>query len=181
VRDFGGGLKAVMSKKGPLLLIETASGAASSKATFFGWPEGASFADLTEAAARKFIEAAAPAFEWRGLPVTLAKGKFGPYAKAGETTASIKAGATQEEILAALDAKAAGGTAAAAAPLKSYKEYEVRNGPYGPYIIKPALKQRKFVSLSASAVEKLDSFTEKDIADLYKAGLETKKKWSGKK
>ena len=185
VRTFSGGLKAVMSKKGPLLLIESAAaggaGARAKPATvFFGWPEGASFADLTEVDARKFIDASRPTFEWRGKPVILAKGKFGPYAKAGDTTASIKEGATQEEILAALDAKAAG-PAAAAAPLKSYKEYEVRNGPYGPYITKPALKQKKFVSLSASALEKLDSFTEKDIADLYKAGLESKKKWGGGK
>jgi hypothetical protein len=34
--------------------------------------------------------------------------------------------------------------------------------------------------MSDSAFKKLDSFTEKDIADLYKAGLETKKKWDKK-
>ena len=100
-------------------------------------------------------------------------------------TASVKEGATVEEVCAALDAKAGGSASAAggagdskpASPIiKSYKEYEVRRGPYGPYIMKPALKQRKFVSLSETALAKIDSFTEKDIADLYKAGLEAKSK-----
>jgi hypothetical protein len=191
VKDFGGGLKAVMSKKGPLLLIEEskaaggagAAAAAQAKATFYGWPEGIAFGDMTEEAAKEFItsrdDAKKPAFEWKGNPVVVAKGRYGPYAKAGTITASIKEGATEEEIIAALEAKSGAGGATAKGPVKSYREYEVRQGPYGPYIIKPALKQKKFVSLSASAFEKLDSLTEKDIAELYKAGLETKKKWTG--
>lgn len=198
VREFGGGLKAVMSKKGPLLLIEKETTTSKSapavggagearktktpdkEATFFGWPEGVGFADLTEEDARKFIarkeDSRKPAFEWKGNPVVVAKGKFGPYAKCGDVTASIKEGATEEEIISALEAKAS--TCTSKAPIKSYKEYEVRQGPYGPYIIKTSLKQKKFVSLSESAFKKIDSFTEKDIADLYKAGLESKKKWS---
>jgi DNA topoisomerase-1 len=195
VRDFGGGLKAVMSKKGPLLLIEKEAPAAggagarktktkpeSKEATFFGWPEGVGFADLTEEDAREFIarkeDARKPVFEWKGNPVVVAKGKFGPYAKCGDVTASIKEGATEEEIISALEAKVSTDTTKAA--IKSYKEYEVRQGPYGPYITKTSVKQKKFVSLSASAFEKIDSFTEKDIADLYKAGLESKKKWEKK-
>jgi DNA topoisomerase-1 len=197
VKDFGSGLKAVMSKKGPLLLIEKdkpAAGAGSKKksnsdkdATFFGWPEGVDFADMTEDLAKEFISkkedtsaaaAAAPAFEWKGNPVIVAKGKYGPYAKCGDVTASIKEGATEEEIIAALETKSS--TGAAKGPIKSYKEYEVRVGPYGPYITKTSIKQRKFVSLSDSAFKKIDSFTEKDIAELYKAGLETKKKWDKK-
>ena len=226
VRDFGGGLKAVMSKKGPLLLIEKEipAGKSASKdtaletapavggagartiskkiktpeprltksdsapaslaklekeATFFGWPEGVGFADLTEKDAREFIarkeDNRKPAFEWKGNPVVVAKGKFGQYVKCGDVTASIKEGATEEEIISALEAKVS--TGSSKAPIKSYKEYEVREGPYGPYITKTSVKQKKFVSLSESAFKKIDSFTEKDIADLYKAGLESKKKW----
>ena len=222
VREFGGGLKAVMSKKGPLLLIE-----GTEKTAFFGWPTGVAFTDLDEAAARAHVAtasaAAAPLGIWRGEPVQILKGKFGPYAKAGGITASVKEGASIEEVCAALDAKApaAGGAGAPTASpvsgqqagcaegaelrstpfIKSYKEYElsgqnaqttaysphkfgeyeVRRGPYGPYIMKPAIKQRKFVSLSDSALAKIDSFTEKDIADLYKAGLEAKSRGFGKK
>lgn len=185
VREFGGGLKAVISKKGPLLLIESAE-----KTAFFGWPTGVAFTDLDEAAARAHVAAAgaaaAPVGTWRGEPVQILKGKFGPYAKAGGVTASVKEGATVEEVCAALDAKApaaggAGDSKPASPIIKSYKEYEVRRGPYGPYIMKPALKQRKFVSLSEMALAKIDSFTEKDIADLYKAGLEAKSKGFAKK
>lgn len=212
VKDFGSGLKAVMSKKGPLLLIEkdkpARGGAGTAKpekpeATFFGWPEGVDFTDMTDDLAREFISkkedtrcacvrthapdatiphswdcTRKPAFEWNGNPVVVAKGKYGPYAKCGDITASIKEGSSEEEIIAALEAKTSTGTTKG--PIKSYKEYEVRQGPYGPYIIKTSVKQRKFVSLSDSAFKKLDSFTEKDIADLYKAGLETKKKWDKK-
>jgi DNA topoisomerase-1 len=194
VKDFGSGLKAVMSKKGPLLLIEKdkpAGGAGGARkiltkekgdATFFGWPEGVDFTDMTEELAREFIskkeDSSKPAFEWNGSPVVIAKGKYGPYAKCGDITASIKEGSSEEEIIKALEAKVS--TGSSKGPLKSYKEYEVRQGPYGPYITKTSIKQRKFVSMSDSAFKKLDSFTEKDIADLYKAGLETKKKWDKK-
>lgn len=54
VRDFGGGFKAVLTKKGPLLLQEAADG--TSKPTFYGWPGRKAFHDLTEQEARNFAE-----------------------------------------------------------------------------------------------------------------------------
>jgi hypothetical protein len=57
VRDFGNGLKAVQSRKGPLLLQEPPEGSAEgTKATFYGWPARKSFLELTEADAQKFIK-----------------------------------------------------------------------------------------------------------------------------
>ena len=61
-------------------------------------------------------------------------------------------------------------------PLKKFKEYEVRNGQYGPYIIKLALKTPKFVSVPKGMT--IDTLTEKDVEALYKAGLENKKNYS---
>ena len=73
---------------------------------------------MTEEDAREFIarkeDSRKPAFEWKGNPVVVAKGKFGPYAKCGDVTASIKEGATEEEIIAALEAKVSTGSTKAA-------------------------------------------------------------------
>jgi topoisomerase IA-like protein len=53
----------------------------------------------------------------------------------------------------------------------------IRNGQYGPYIIKTSVKKMQFVSLPKG----LDgtTLTEKEVEVLYQAGL-AKKKW-GKK
>ena len=60
VRDFGNGLKAVLSKKGPLLLQEPPEGSPEgTKPTFYGWPGRKAFHDLTEGDALKFIK------EWK--------------------------------------------------------------------------------------------------------------------
>ncbi len=57
VRDFGAGLKAVLSKKGPLLLQEPAEGSPEgTKPIFYGWPGRKAFHDLTEEDAKKFIK-----------------------------------------------------------------------------------------------------------------------------
>ncbi len=57
VRDFGSGLKAVLSKKGPLLLQEPPEGSPEgTKPTFYGWPGRKAFHDLTEDDAKKFIK-----------------------------------------------------------------------------------------------------------------------------
>jgi DNA topoisomerase IA len=57
IRDFGGGFKAVLSKKGPLLFQEAPEGSPEGiKPTFYGWPGRKGFHDITEADARKFIK-----------------------------------------------------------------------------------------------------------------------------
>lgn len=168
VKEFGGGLKAVMSKKGPLLLIEHADGAPTQ---FLGWPEGVSFQDITEEQARAFKKpeaqatSAEPIGEWKGEKVYKKNGKFGWYAEAGATRVSIEEGDNLEKILEKLEDKSA---------LKKFKEYEIRTGQYGPYIFKPALKNRQFVSVPKGVT--IETLTEKDVAALYKAGLEAKAK-----
>ena len=164
------GLKAVLTKKGPLLLKE---GATKADTTFYGWPADVPFSEMTEARARAHIAAQGAGLgTWRGQPVLKRSGKFGLYVQAGSITLSVTAADTWETIQEKLDAKA---DAKAETKTKTFKDYEVRDGPYGPYIVKTTLKKRQCVSLPKGIT--IDTLTEAEVVALYKAGIETKKKY----
>jgi DNA topoisomerase-1 len=171
--EFGDGYKAVLSKKGPLILFEPDS--KDEKVIFYGWPEGIAFQDITKEKAFEFIQKKKSTEEgvgeWRGHTIIKKTGKFGPYAQAGEIIVSIHNTDTIEQIIEKLDKKA-DIKKEDKGPLKTFKEFEIHNGPYGPYIIKTKLKQRKFVSLPKTVT--IDTLTEADVEALYKAGLEKK-------
>jgi DNA topoisomerase-1 len=194
VLDETTGLKAVLSKKGPLLLRELATGAgagagAKAKATaktsettavFYGWPAGIPFESITLEQANAFVATAAKAKEgellgeWKGNPVIKRVGKFGPYVVWGDVRLTLKAGDVEsiEAIGGRLDAVAAA-PAGAGGILRTFKEYEIKVGQYGPYIYKPALKKRQFVSVPKGT--KIEDLKESEVAELYKKGLELKK------
>jgi DNA topoisomerase-1 len=178
LKVFSGGLKAVMSKKGPLLLTE---GATKEDTIFHGWPQGVLFDAMTEELAKEFLlkvneVAQGEAMgEWNGEPVIRRTGKFGPYVKVGDVTVSLSPQDTIETVIAKLEAKKGGGGGGV---LRTFKEYEIRTGPYGPYIYKTTLKNRLFASLPKDI--KIEELTEVDAGVLYKAGLEAKKKFAGK-
>lgn len=167
VREFSNGLKAVQSKKGPLLLIEHAS----KDTEFLGWPKGARFDSMTEEAARAFIEqkaASNASGAWKGQPIVKRTGKFGDYFQCGETTIPFQE-EPLEETIKRLEAKEA-----PQGPMREFKEYVIRTGPYGPYIMKTSLKKAKFVSLPKGI--DVTVLSEKDVEALYRLGLESKKK-----
>lgn len=169
---FNGGLKAVITKKGPLLLTEGSGSGAPT--TFHGWPQGITFQDITEEQAVAYVQAHANTTigTWRGYPIEHRTGKFGPYVVAGPHTVSITEADTVEIICAKLDARAAV-PSSSATPIAKFKEFEIRNGPYGPYILKPKLKTQKFVSLPKT-IKDPAALSEKEVEALYKAGLEQK-------
>jgi DNA topoisomerase-1 len=169
LKVFSGGLKAVMSKKGPVLLTE---GATKEATVFHGWPPGILFESMTEEIALAFKSSAAEGEvlgQWKGESVLRRTGKFGPYVKVGAVTLSLSPQDTWASVQEKLEEKAAGG----AGVLRTFKEYEIRTGPYGPYIYKTTLKNRLFASLPKDI--KVDVLTDADAATLYKAGLEAKK------
>jgi DNA topoisomerase I len=178
VREFGNGLKAVQSKKGPLLLVE---GATKEDTQFLGWPDGIRFQDITEEQAKQFIALAQQKKkgeeigEWNGTITIKKTGKFGTYLQCGETTIPYVQGEEWEKTVERLENKNKGGSNI----LKQGKDYVIRNGPYGPYLMKTSLKKPQFVSLP----KHLDptKLTEKDMDALYKSGLESKQKWKAKK
>lgn len=173
VREFSNGLKAVMSKKGPLLLQE---GKMKEDTQFFGWPQGIPFETITEEVAITFIQGEQEKKEgneigrWKDQPIIKKKGKFGEYLQCGETSIPYLV-EELEKTLERLEAKSTN-----AGPLKQFKEYVIRTGQYGPYIMKTSLKKPQFVSLPKGIT--IETLTEKEVEALYKAGLESKKKWA---
>jgi len=172
------GLKAVMSKKGPLLLKE---GATKEETVFYGWPSGVAFTAITEAQALQHVASASAAKAgeqvgvWKDQPVLKKSGKFGPYVVAGTLSVSIGPLDTWAEIETKLNEKASKPSGV----LKAFKDYEVRAGAYGPYIFKPSLKTKVFTSIPKGIT--IEDMTEADAAAIYKTGLDAKKKFGKKK
>jgi DNA topoisomerase-1 len=168
------GLKAVQSKKGPLLLIE---GEKKEDTQFLGWPQGVAFEDMTEEIALKFKEETTKkktgdeVGEWNGQPIIKKTGKFCDYLQCGEISVPFQADELLEKTIERLEAKQNGG-----ANQKQFKEYVIRTGQYGPYIMKTTLKKPQFVSVPKGI--NIESLTEKEVETLYKTGLESKKKWT---
>lgn len=171
------GLKAVQTKKGPLLLIEAEK---KEDTQFLGWPTGITFEDITEEQALKFKEEAtkkkegANIGEWNGQPIVKKSGKFGEYLQCGEISIPYQE-EELEKTIERLQLKQNGGTGV----IKQFKEYVIKTGQYGPYIMKTSLKKPQFVSLPKGING--SSLTEKEAEALYKSGLEAKKKWKPNK
>ena len=162
VKEFSD-VKAVKSKKGPLLLREKKDGT-----QFFGWPQGVKWDDMTEEIAQKFIaDQNQPAREWNGRSIERKSGKFGDYLKCGEISVPYKE-ETVEETIQRFEAKASGA-------IRTFKEYVIRTGQYGPYIMKTSVKKAQFISLPKGIDPA--AITEKDVEALYNAGIEKKKSY----
>ena len=189
VREFTNGLKAVQSKKGPLLLIEGLE-----DTQFIGWPPGISFEDMTEEIARAFQKEEEekkrgneigrwkdPLSERQSMlpqqgmdqPILKKSGKFGTYVQCGDISIPF----IEEEIEKTVERLEAKANAKNGSMIKEFKNYTIRTGQYGPYIVKTSVKKMQFVSLPKG----LDgtALTEKEVEVLYQAGL-AKKKWSKK-
>lgn len=167
-----GDIKAVQSKKGPLLLRE---GATPADTVFFGWPAGVSFGAITEADVVAFV-AAATALKtvetigtYNDQPILKKSGPCGPYAQCGEVKIPLKGGETEETLRTAF----AGRSAAA---VHTLGPFEFRNGPHGMYMFKSgtAGKARKFVSVPSGVDPKL--FTLEAATRIYQTGLQSKAK-----
>jgi len=175
-RTFSEGLLAVQTKKGPLLLKE---GATKEDTVFYGWPKKATWDSLTDEEAHAFVkshqeekkeQAGVELGEWKGTPMIRKKGKFGEYVQWGTVSVSLVQGESLEALQARLEAKEAGGSAV----LATFASYVIRNGPYGPYIMKTSVQKKQYVSLPKGVDPA--ALTEKEVAALYQLGLQSKKK-----
>jgi len=170
VKDFGNGLKAVQSKKGPLLLVEKGK-----ETEFLGWPKGILWDDLTAEQALQFQVDTQVQKEgsvlgmWKDQPIIKKTGKFGTYLQCGEISIPFQE-ETMDQTIERLEQKVEQKGAIA-----TFKEYVIRTGQYGPYIMKTSLKKPQFVSLPKGVDG--SKLTEKEVDALYKLGMETKKKW----
>ena len=165
-RLFLNGIKAVQSKKGPLLLKE---GATKDDVIFYGWPVGKAFGEITEAEVAAFLatKGGGEIGTYEGKPITKKSGPFGTYATCDGVNVPVTAEDTEETLQAKFAAKKQ-------AFLHRLGPFEFRNGPYGVFMFKPELtgKARKFVSLPTGVDPK--SLTQEATVRLYQAGLKTK-------
>jgi len=172
-RTFSEGLLAVQTKKGPLLLKE---GATKADTVFYGWPKKATWDSLTDEEAHAFVRQTEQAAErvelgeWKGTPMIRKKGKFGEYVQWGAVSVSLVQGESLEALQARLEAKEAGGSAV----IVTFASYVIRNGPYGPYIMKTSVQKKQYVSLPKGVDP--TALAEKEVAALYQLGLQSKKK-----
>jgi DNA topoisomerase IA len=191
VRDFGKGLKAVLTKKGPLLLQEPPEGSPEgAKPVFYGWPGKKAFHDLTEEEACRFAKAAADkqtaivvvereeedtSADADGVECSVVtptpkgqiikkQGKYGWYAECDGVRVTCTEQDTYKDLAVKLAAKSQ-----ASKPVR-IGVYEFRVGPYGPYMFKTDLKTKKFVSVPKDL--DASSLTVKSAEAIYKAGLE---------
>lgn len=103
--------------------------------------------------------------EWNSQSIEKKTGKFGDYLQCGEISVPFLM-EPLEETIKRLEAKLA-------IKKTEFKEYTVRIGEYGPYIMKKGLKKPRFISIPKEV--DVASLTDKDVEGLYKVGLEKKK------
>jgi topoisomerase IA-like protein len=167
-----GDIKAVISKKGPLLLKE---GPGKGEATFYGWPEGVSFHDITQEDVSQFLQkkqqelSGSELGTYNDMPIVKKKGPYGAYAEWNGVKVPFKEGDTFDSIVAKLDTKEQ-------SVLHTLGPFEFRNGPYGVYMFKKDQvgKNRKFVSVPSGVNPK--DLTEEAAVKIFQAGLQNKGK-----
>jgi DNA topoisomerase-1 len=168
-RLFAGGIKGVQSKKGPLLLKEGAT--KDDAAVFYGWPEGKSFAAITEEEVAAFVaakqEGGGTLGSYEGNPIVKRSGPFGAYAACGGVNVPLVADDTEESLQAKFAAKKQ-------SVLHRIGPFEFRTGQYGVYMFKSDTtgKARKFVSIPSGVDPK--TLTQEAAVKIYQAGLKTK-------
>jgi DNA topoisomerase-1 len=171
-REFGDGLIAVITAKGPLLLKE---GATKEETVFFGWPASKpAFQALTADEARAFIlqitqqKQGDSMGEFNGHPIIKKKGPYGLYAECNGVRVNVTADDSLETVTAKLRAKVEN-------PSRSVGPFQIRTGQYGPYLMKSAAgagKKPQCVSIPAGT--DLEGLTAQQAGEIFEAGLKAK-------
>jgi hypothetical protein len=193
---FKNGLKAVQTKKGPLLLRE---GATKEQTEFFGWPASLSWDKMTEQKAVEHVQAVTKEREphivthYKDHPVVKKKGQYGFYLRWDTVTLPFVEGETAEALHVRLEQRTASSSSSPSSSasttltttltssttvIKETTHYLIRTGPYGPYMMKKqaaSTKGKKTVFVSIPKGLDMNPLTDKEIDALYKAGLEAKK------
>ena len=168
VREFSNGLKAVLSKKGPLLVQERSD----ADPIFYSFPEGQEFGSISEESAREWIKKLKDDThfgEWKGIPVYKKTGPYGLYIEYSGKRIPYVDGESLATVIAKLESKVQ--------QVKRVGQFVFSVGQYGPYMYKDGLKQKVFVSIPTSInVSALDVTS---ASALYKKLLEEKKARGG--
>jgi hypothetical protein len=172
--EFGDGYKMIISKKGPLFVLERDG----QKARFASVPAHLSISTATRADAEAAFAAATTAVtgdtlgDLDGTPVQRRTGRFGPYVTWGTVTLNCRAEETLEDLTPRLRAKASPDTVDHAVG-----EYKIKKGPYGLYMFKvtaPGSKTKPtFVSIPDATP--WATLTPEGAAELYKHAATAKR------
>ena len=168
VRDFGNGLKVVMSKSGPLVVQEGSSKDA--KASFAPLPTGTTFDTITETQATAAFQAAQEERhfgDWNGTPIEKKKGPYGLYLQCGDLRIPFQESDTLAQVIAKFQ-----GRKDTDSKVYKFGPYTFSEGKYGPYMVKNDLKQKIFVSIPSTIDPKKLTAAEAD--KLYKDGIATR-------
>jgi DNA topoisomerase-1 len=161
-RQFSNGIKAVVTKKGPLLFEDK---------TCIGWPDVVTFEEITEEMIIAYKEQRSAIIgHWGQHPIYKKQGKFGTYLQSNEISIPFIA---DEELDKTVERFVSKSDNHANKASKSFKSYVVNQGQYGPYIMKKGLKKAQFISIPRDI--NIDTLTEKDVEALYVNGLKEKK------
>lgn len=164
---FKSGIKAVQSKKGPVLLIES-----NGSAVFYGWPKDIAFTSITEDIANKHVEAVKKEQEsghlgdYEGFPIDRKTGPFGSYISWNSLKIPWVETDTLDIIIEKLKQKTQ-------SVLHTIGPFEFRNGAYGVYMFKKGnTKNRQFVGLPKAVDPK--TLTQEAATKIYQTGLQMK-------
>lgn len=168
--DFGDGYKLVVSKKGPLFVLEREG----EKTRFATVPQNLSVQTATRAdAERAFAAAGEDLGELDGTPVQRKKGPYGTYVQWGPVRLTCKPDETLDDLEERLRAKAA--PAAADAVDHTVGPYKIKRGPYGLYMFKQAGGTKKPTFVGIPAETPWATLTPESAEQVYKLAMETKK------
>jgi DNA topoisomerase-1 len=171
--EFGDGYKMVVSKKGPLFVLEREG----EKTRFASVPANLSIQTATRQDAEAAFATATKATEGDtlgeidGHPVIRKNGKFGYYVTWNSVTLNCKDTDTLEELEPRLHAKTSGDTVD-----HQVGSYRIKRGPYGLYMYKtggPAGKKPVFVSVPDGTP--YQTLTAEGAEQLYKTCAAAKK------
>ena len=152
-RLLGDNISVILSRKGPLLLNETTK-------EFASLPPKTSFETVTlEQAKQAYLSKEGTQVGiYNNKPIIKKKGPYGLYAECDSVKVPYASEDTEETLIKKLESKHVSGYS------RKTGIYMIKEGPYGPYFFKHALKKPKFIKLSLDK----DTVTEEELTKLYK-------------
>jgi DNA topoisomerase I len=170
--DFGDGYKLVVSKKGPLFVLERDG----EKTRFATVPQNLSVQTATRADAEAAFAAATAAAgedlgELDGIAVIRKKGPYGTYVQWGTHRLTCKPEETLDDLEERLRAKAA----PADTVDHTVGPYKIKRGPYGLYMFKQTTGTKKPTFVSIPAETPWATLTPETAEQVYKLAMESKK------
>lgn len=181
-REFSDGLIAVLTAKGPLLLKE---GATKEETVFYGWPSTVpkkGLNEITEEEAKTFVTSVTSQKqgdsmgEWNGHQIYKKKGPYGFYAEWNGTRVNLAEADDINAVIAKIQAKQEN-------PTRTVGPFQIKTGPYGPYLMKVganantnakgATKAKpQYVSIPKET--NIEELTAQQAGEIFEAGLKAK-------